>query len=478
MLDSIAKLLKHICDAVIAVDEGKKVVALVPEPLDILGTPPILRGEPLPAHVAVRFPVDSLFYCEDDFIRFPVAHGNKRFELSAVPFEWKDKPKTVFLLVRDVTEEISRERKLIAQEKMAAVGLLAAGVAHEFNNIIGAISGHAQMAKRDEKFREKLIDVVVREVAAAQEITKNLLSFSRFRPYVQQMGLITEVIDSVVELIEPELVRNNISVERDYKKAPETLLSRGGMEQVFLNLLLNAVEAIDRNGSISIHVESDGDMIIVKVTDTGRGIPPEHIGRVFEPFFTTKTRTDEKEREPATGLGLAVSYNLVRDHRGEITVESEPGKGSAFTIRLPVRKERRRRRVKVSKERRASELMPSPAKILIVDDEPYILEFLSQLLVRHEVVTARTGEEALDVFRSESFDACILDLKLGSEVDGIEVFRALREENPDCRIYIMSGYPVASEDREELERAHGFIVKPFDLVEVENLISGITRRGS
>jgi signal transduction histidine kinase len=367
MLEAIAKLLIHLGDAVIVVDGEGRVPALVPEPLDILGAPPVLRGQPLPEHIAARVPLEPLLSGAREFNRFPLAHGERRFEIDAIALDAPETSRAVFLLVRDVTEKISDERKLIAQEKMAAVGLLAAGVAHEFNNILGAIYGYAQMAKRDESFREKLIDVVSREATTARTITGNLLSFSRYKPNEQSSGMITEVIDSVITLVGSELSRNNIEVVRDFKDVSETLLSQGGMEQVFLNLIINAQQAIGRNGTITVSVDVDGGDIVVCLSDTGRGIAPEHIGRVFEPFFTTKNIEKEEHGEQATGLGLSVSYNIIKDHAGDITVESASGQGTAFTIRLPVRKERRKKKVKVSSERRASELTctrsarPAPA---------------------------------------------------------------------------------------------------------------------
>jgi len=472
MLNAIAKLLIHLGDAVIVVDGERRVPALVPEPLDILGAPPVLRGQPLPEHIAARIQLEPLLSGAREFNRFTLAHDEKRFEIDAIALDAPEASRTVFLLVRDVTETISSERKLIAQEKMAAVGLLAAGVAHEFNNILGAIYGYAQMAKRDEKFRDKLIDVVSREAMTARTITGNLLSFSRFKPHEQRPGRVADVVDSVIMLVTPELTRNNIKVERDYNDSSETLLSLGGMEQVFLNLILNAQQAIGRNGTITVSVDRAGDDIEVCLSDTGRGIAPEHIGRVFEPFFTTKN-VGEEHAEQSSGLGLSVSYNIIRDHAGTITVESTPRVGTTFTIRLPVRRERRKMKVDVSEERRASELFLETARILVVDDEVHIREFFVQLLGPHEVSTVGTGDEALAALEKGKFDACILDLMLGSEVDGIDVFRTVRDRYPDCLVFVMTGFPLTPEMQQELEAADGIMTKPFDLVEVESLIARI-----
>jgi PAS domain S-box-containing protein len=237
------------------------------------------------------------------------------------------------IVARDITERRYLEEQLRQAQKLEAVGEVAAGVAHELGNALGIIGGAVQYLLRscaEGHPCHEFLEVIRRNVGQADRTIRGLLSFARPRhPSPAPVNLV-HLLEGTCQLLKGELAKQHISViPRFAPDVPQVMVDPEQLQQVILNLLLNAIQAMSRGGSIvlSTSVGAEGKEVQITVADTGRGIPPEHLSRIFDPFFTTK--------EGGTGLGLAVSDRLIRAQGGRIAVRSEPGKGSVFTVVLP-----------------------------------------------------------------------------------------------------------------------------------------------
>jgi signal transduction histidine kinase len=227
------------------------------------------------------------------------------------------------------------------REKLSSIGLLAAGVAHEINTPLTGVSSYTQMLLgmfADNDPKHKLLEKIHRQTERATGIVNNLLNFSR-TGNVTEFGEVdlNHVLDDTLQLLEPQLRQSQVEIAREYESdLPRVFGNSGKLQQVFTNLLLNARDALPAGGRISLRTVGDGDHVSVHVADTGIGIAPENVARIYDPFFTTKGVGR------GTGLGLAVSYGIVQEHSGHISVESAPGRGTTFRITLPTAQGRTR----------------------------------------------------------------------------------------------------------------------------------------
>jgi signal transduction histidine kinase len=219
-------------------------------------------------------------------------------------------------------------------EKLSALGRMAAGIAHEINNPLGGIllfSSNIRKKVPEEGPIKEGLEVIIREALRCKGIIQDLLEFSRDKDPKKVMGSINQIIDRSLDIMSNEFQLNRISIDKDLANdMPDVLLDVNLMQQVFVNLFINAVEAIQENGKISIRscLSSDQDSELIEITDTGSGIQPNDVPKIFEPFFSTKAN--------GTGLGLAVSFGIVKKHDGNIQVSSQPGIGTRFIITIPL----------------------------------------------------------------------------------------------------------------------------------------------
>ncbi|MDW8131480.1 MAG: ATP-binding protein [Bryobacterales bacterium] len=238
------------------------------------------------------------------------------------------------ILFDDVTERSELERRLAQAEKLSSIGLLAAGVAHEVNTPLAVISTYAQMLARQvagDEEKARLLEKITRQTFRASEIVNALLNFSRAAPGRFEELDLNRLVRETLLLLEHQLQQAGIRVELEMEEGLALIHGDAGkLQQVFLNLFLNARDAMEGGGTLRIRSSSDGRWIRVEVRDNGPGIPAEHLHRVFDPFFTTKPP------RRGTGLGLSISYGIVREHGGEIEVESRPGEGACFRLAFPV----------------------------------------------------------------------------------------------------------------------------------------------
>lgn len=237
-------------------------------------------------------------------------------------------------LSRDISAEINKQKVLIEQEKLATIGRLAAGVAHEINNPLTTILTTAMLLQEDIPADDPVhqeLEVIASETMRCRKIVTSLLDFARQNNLDKQMVRLNDIIAETVLLIRKAAAFKNIEVLlRCPDPVPAIVADKGQLQQALINLLINAIEATDADGEIAVNCRAleDGQTVEISVRDNGAGIAPDVLGKVFEPFFTT--------RETGTGLGLSITSGIVAKHGGTITADSTPGQGTTFTIRLPV----------------------------------------------------------------------------------------------------------------------------------------------
>jgi signal transduction histidine kinase len=238
------------------------------------------------------------------------------------------------IIIDDITDRIRLEDQLVQNEKLTSIGLLAAGVAHEVNTPLAVISSYSQMLRKQispEHPGHKLLEKITGQTFRASEIVNNLLSFSRTHATEVSEVDIHRVIADTLSLLEHPLKTARIRLRCDLlAESPVTIGNSGKLQQVFLNLFLNARDAMAEGGELQIRTYIADSRIEIVVSDTGAGISRDNIKKIYDPFFTTKTAGK------GTGLGLSVSYGIVREHGGNISVESEVGHGTSFRLDFPL----------------------------------------------------------------------------------------------------------------------------------------------
>lgn len=242
----------------------------------------------------------------------------------------------IHFLVKDIEQRRLMEKQMAQADKLASIGQLSAGIAHEINNPLGVILGYTQLLLRNEKTetdRYRDLKTIEKHVKNCKSIVKDLLNFARSSKPEIKTTMINEAADDVLNFILHHSKLDGIDIIRNYdEEVPPMLLDEKKIRQVLINLLMNAGHAVREKGSISLstkYIKQD-NKVAITVADTGYGIEKKNLARIFDPFFTTKPTGE------GTGLGLSVSYGIVKSHGGEVLVESEPGKGTQFTVLLPV----------------------------------------------------------------------------------------------------------------------------------------------
>ncbi len=360
---------------------------------------------------------------------------------------------------------------LIQTEKLTAVGEMIGGVAHELNNPLTAILGYAQLIQSLDgpaEFKE-FASHIRGETERCKKIVENFLSLARRNGSAKTACDVNELIMMILNLKKHSLNEHGIEVSTDLDpQLPPIVADPHRLRQVLVNIITNADQAIQQTDGerlLTIVTSSDGLAVRIRFTDSGPGIPAEILPRIFDPFFTTKDIGN------GSGLGLSICYGIVREHGGTISVESEPGHGSSFTVELPAKVEAANESKGPSEPAVAPESSSSRQRILVVDDEERILSLFARFLASEGYRTdvARNGAEALTHVRGQSYGAVILDVNLGAE-DGRELYRGLVEIQPALqnRVLFISGDLESPPIAEFLEKTgHPCIAKPFQLDEVK-----------
>ncbi|HCB74760.1 MAG TPA: hybrid sensor histidine kinase/response regulator, partial [Sphingomonas bacterium] len=399
---------------------------------------------------------------------------------------------SVILCLKETGEEGQLKRQVAQATKMQAVGQLAGGVAHDFNNILTAIIGHCDLMLMRHSPGDSDHDDIQQVRANANRaaaLTRQLLAFSRqqtLRPQVLQLPDVVSEVSNLLTRLLGETVRLEVKHGRGLGSVRA---DPGQLEQVIVNLAVNARDAMVAanpagGGTLTIEtlavgraavkrmgddVLPVGDYAVLRITDTGTGIPPEILPKIFEPFFTTK------EVGKGTGLGLSTVYGIVKQSGGYIFAESPPGQGARFTIYLPVN---------TSAEAPAPKVAPKAPKrpagwgtgtVVLVEDEAMVRAVAERALVRqgYKVLTAENGEAALELIaRCERPDLLVSDVVMPM-MDGPTMVAKVREQYPDLPILFMSGYA-----EEQLRRSIdldnvAFLPKPFSVQQLTEAVGGV-----
>jgi len=267
--------------------------------------------------------------------------------IAIAPLVSKDQQQIGRLIIfDDVTDRAELEQRLVQADKLSSIGLLAAGVAHEVNTPLAVISTYAQMLAKqvaDDSQKSLILDKIAKQTFRASEIVNSLLNFSRTSSTSFGDVSLTRVIQETLSLLEHQLQKNGIRIETDFEPGMRPVHGNAGkLQQVFLNLFLNARDAMGHGGVLEVRAFTEGARATVEVADTGTGIAPEHLHRIYDPFFTTKTA------RKGTGLGLSVTYGIVQEHGGSIEVSNKPSGGARFRLELPLAKTAPRKPVGVA----------------------------------------------------------------------------------------------------------------------------------
>jgi len=345
----------------------------------------------------------------------------------------------VVAVLFDVTDRKEAEARMLQASKMSAVGQLAAGVAHEFNNLIAGIYGYAQLMRehREEKVVERGVNVILQSSERARELTTSLLSFSRRRPGRREPVDLNQVLTDTLLLMSRHLERAGVRVQRNLGRIPHTVADAARLQQVFLDLILNAQQAMSEGGQLEITTEALGGEILIKVADNGPGIAPADLSRIFEPFFTTKGPLGGTS-VPGTGLGLSAAYNIVQDHGGSLRAQSTPGEGAVFSILLPVKT--LHEHPTGGAPPRVPERLDCTGRIVVVEGDAALRRLMVDILedLGHQVIEAPEGADVPEILSREPCDMLIID-RMTSGMENLGVYTSLRQSHPKLPVLFITG---------------------------------------
>ncbi|HEY5883861.1 MAG TPA: PAS domain S-box protein [Pyrinomonadaceae bacterium] len=375
-------------------------------------------------------------------------------------------------IARDITEQKEERERAARADKLRALGQLASGVAHDFNNSLAAILGRAQLLRRQIRDEALVRNLEIIQTAAedAAATVRRIQTFARKSPAKEFETLdIAALLTDAIEITrtrwenEARLRGLDYEVTLDAEPGQFTYGSASELREVFVNLIVNAVDAMPEGGKLTLSSKRKGDQLRLQFADTGTGMPEDVRQKIFDPFFSTKGAH-------GTGLGLSVSYSIIERHDGSISVSSEMNGGTVFTIELPA-VELQSESLQVD----AEEPEIPALSILVIDDEPAVRETLADMLevMGHRVMLAESGQNALQTLAANSCDLVFTDLAM-PEMDGWETSRAIRKRWAHMKIVLVTGYgtgTVPPSGEENL--VDGVIGKPFDFSQITQTISTI-----
>ncbi len=389
----------------------------------------------------------------------------------------------------DITETKLREDAMIRSERLAAVGTLAAGVAHEFNNLNGGILGYADLLLNEPDLPQSAIarvEKIIQAAIRARDITRSLLAFARPSQTLEAMWSLDTIVRETVDMLEREIRQHGIESDLDLQPHPESLMHGNGIGQVLANLIINAIHAMAGRSTrrLTIRTGQQDGMIFLCVADTGCGIPSRNRRNIFSPFFSTKGEKSSDSSSPlahirGVGLGLSVCETIANRHGGRIEVESAENSGSTFTLYLPIRtnQDPQQKVIRVQMKE-----IP-PGRILILDDEEMIVEILSDMLsdAGHTVAHCHSGLDALQRLGRETFDVVLVDLRMPqmSGEEFIQLLQNLPAERRPVPIIVTGRGEALCENDPVMQTAFDVITKPFKSAELLPRVRGALaeRRG-
>jgi PAS domain S-box-containing protein len=374
------------------------------------------------------------------------------------------------VFTKDITEKKKMEDQLLQAEKLRALAEMASGVAHDFNNALAAILGNTQLllfTAQDEELKEtlRIIEKVAKESA---KTVRRLQDFTRKRVQQELFKVdVNSIIRDSIEITKPkwkdEAQRKgrHVEIASSLEEVPPVSGSTSELREVMTNMIFNAIEAMPEGGKIEIRTFQKGREVFIQISDSGIGITEDARKKIFEPFFTTKPFTN-------TGLGLSMSYGIIKRFGGEIEVQSKVGHGTTFTILLPIGRDQEEEATFPSAIKKGKK-----ARILVIDDEEFVRSVLSRTLaqVHHQVTLAEDGEKGIQLFKEEKFDMVLTDLGMPG-MSGWDVCRIIKKISPHTPVGMITGWG-AEMNQSKIEE-YGldfFISKPFDFNQVLNVVA-------
>ena len=397
---------------------------------------------------------------------------------------WADEATHYVMICRDITEQAALEEQVRQVQKMDAIGALAGGIAHDFNNLLTAILGHADLLRMEAAPGSEMHEAVTTIENAAKraaELTQQLLGFARRGKFLNVPLNLTGIVEEVARLLGRTLDKNIVIRQIHERPGLMMLGDPGQIQQVILNLAINARDAMPGGGTLTLTTArarftqpqrlsqaqlAPGEYCVISVSDSGTGIPEEHRERIFEPFFTTK------EVGKGTGMGLAMVYGIVKNHGGAVHLESEPGQGSRFTVYFPHYEKQGAPREAAP---RRADAPSGSGGILLIDDEEIVLTLAGRILRKlgYQVYPYTNGREAIEFFREnrELIDLAVIDMVM-PEMGGREIFLKLRDADPGVAAMLSTGYGREGKAQAILDEGMvGFVQKPYQLAELSAAVA-------
>lgn len=391
--------------------------------------------------------------------------------------------------VKELSHYIAEQERIREQfsqmEKLSALGELASGVAHDFNNTLAGILGRAQLLQRttDAEKIHRGLDIIIKTAEDGAKTVKRIQDFARQRrDHDFELVPIDQILADASEITRPrwkncaEALNIHITLELHNRSNAHVMGDDSELREVLVNMVFNAVDAMPEGGTLSLSSRVVGESVVITVADSGIGMYPEVRSRVFDPFFTTKGKA-------GLGLGLAVSFGIIRRHRGNVEVESQHGQGTKFIITLPVASMSSGVDIETAGGEfihPASLALPeqNPLKVLVVDDEDFVRELLKEILEFEgcAVSIAQNGDEALQLFQQSHFDGVFTDVGMPG-MSGWELAQAIREQSEMIPIAVITGWGEAvGSDEQKAAGVDWVIAKPFTADRISELVKEIRRQ--